>query len=59
MDTGTITLIFLLTICLILGVSLIIVIQDLFKLEKKLEKSEQENNSFKNALQKRSRYRHR
>jgi hypothetical protein len=52
METSAIILIFLLTICLILGISLVIVIQDLFKLEKKLEKSEAENTTFKNALQK-------
>ncbi len=52
METGTLTLIFLLTICLILGVSLVIVIQDLFKLEKRLQKSDEENNGYKNALQK-------
>ncbi len=45
-------IIFLLTLCLIMGVSLVIVIQDLFKLEKRLQKSEQENSGFKNALQK-------
>lgn len=46
------TIIFLLTICLILGISLVIVIQDLFKLEKRLHKTEDENNGFKNSLQK-------
>lgn len=52
MDTGTLPIIFLLTICLILGVSLVIVIQDLFKLEKRLQKSDEENSGYKNALQK-------
>lgn len=52
METGALPIIFLLTICLILGVSLIIVIQDLFKLEKRLQKSEEENNGYKTALQK-------
>lgn len=52
METGALPIIFLLTICLILGVSLVIVIQDLFKLEKRLQKSEEENSGYKNALQK-------
>jgi hypothetical protein len=52
MGIETLSLVFLLTICLIMGVSLVIVIQDLFKMEKKLGKSEEENLAFKNALQK-------
>src|SRR5688572_23921092 len=52
MESGALTIIFLLTICLILGVSLVIVIQDLFKLEKRMQKTEEENMGFKNALQK-------
>lgn len=52
MGTELIIIIFLLTICLVLGVSLVIVMQDLFKMEKRLQKTEEENNGFKNALQK-------
>jgi hypothetical protein len=51
MGTEALTILFLLAICLILGVSLVIVIQDLFKLEKRMQTSEEENSSFRNALQ--------
>lgn len=52
MESGSLIIIFLVIICLILGVSLVIVIQDLFKLEKRLQKSDEENTGYKNALQK-------
>ena len=52
MPSETIIMIFLITISLILGISLVIVIQDLFRLEKRLQKSEEENSGYKNALQK-------
>lgn len=52
MPSETIIMIFLISISLILGISLVIVIQDLFRLEKRLQKSEEENNGYKNALQK-------
>lgn len=52
MPIDALPIVFLLTISVILGISLVIVIQDLFKLEKQLQKSNEENLAFKQALQK-------
>jgi len=51
MPADMITILFLLTLSLILGISLIFVIQDLFRLEKRLQSSDEENKAFKQALQ--------
>lgn len=51
MSSEVILILVLLTLCLILGISLIVVLQDIFKLEKKLQKSDEENKTFRNSLQ--------